>query len=77
MNRITALDQCITLSQVITYINQSVYPENIAAKYAIDASEQSSNSNIAEEIEAHLDFLQEKGASFSFSEAFEIARKAQ
>lgn len=73
MNNITSLDQCQSREQVVSYISEHEYPEHVAARYALECSKDN-DCLTKEEVEAHLDFLQEDGAIFDFESAFNIAR---
>ncbi len=72
MKSINSIHDCQTRSQVAQYINTASNPEKCAAEYAVDCAKDNDCLTI-EEIDAHLDFLEEDGAIFDRTEAIRIA----
>ncbi len=72
-----ALANCTSIEQVVELINNEfetdASPELIAAAYALNAAEFSDYVSDREVVECHLDYLQNAGAKFGWSKAFDIA----
>ena len=67
----TALSNCNTRQEVVKLVNASDTPENVAAAYAIGAAEEAGFGYALDNIEAHLDYLDD--AEFDFRKAAALA----